>query len=287
MSLQNGDFEQESMVAQGLPAYWTVTALGQAQSVALFYSSYPWESFASDVGWDSTYSFVLVDPEAASFGTRFVAPKYVEDFEELWNSNESYEWELSSTELALWNGGTESAETFEWGEWQTEFEPGDLDAAIFWSTWIAWEEFKAQYGWDTGYKTEFVGVGSDLTAATYAYLSGGGSTIYANYEGFLQYRPEQSFSVDVSTNRITVPAAHNMMGGSVHEPLFFVAGDGGTLPAPLSEANRYYATVVDTKTFTVSLNATGTPTVDITDLGTGINTEHGDPAVHWWLVLNI
>jgi hypothetical protein len=271
----NLSFETAS-ATPGIPLDWDASVVCTAARIAT-YSDLPWERFSADEGWDATYlgAFASTDLDGAEYQ---LLPR--EGFEMYWD-NVPWLTELSLAETALYNGGADPIDDCEWGVWKTTFDPGDLAEARYWFTTRAVETFDALEGWDNAYVTELIAVQS----AQYAYMSGGGSVIYATYEGFLQYRPQHAFSVDTTLNYITTAGPHNMFGGSVHEPHYFVAG--GVLPAPLAESNRYYATYIDADTFTSSLNPAGTPVENITDYGIGINYVHGDPAVHWIWTVNV
>ncbi len=189
MALANRGFETVGD-SPGLASGWTFTDADSVNEWAPFNTpSVSAEGFESE--WDNDdYLFEFDDPNTqltfAAYTTVHVATKFVENFEEKWDSNEHYAFGIGSSTPAVYDDGAGGIafENFE-QEW-------DLNEDYVFELGIAVEQgtFDGTYAdffdqnWDSNqdYLFEFVGVGTDLTAAVYDGVTDMDDTDFENFE---------------------------------------------------------------------------------------------------------
>lgn len=261
----------------GAATAWVLTVVSTYEAMADYGTpAEPWERF--EAGWSSNEAFLFAfAPEnlgAAVYGTVHVGTvKTAEDFEELWLSNESYLRSLDSPEpSAALYGGALTAERFESGWSSNESNisafvgPGtDLDPGDFEGTDTP-ENFEAA-GWSAGYATAFVGVGTDLVAATYV----NGTLTHDNFEAFIRHVP---VALDLTTNHV-LATAHPFVGS---QRLTFEAD---IYPAPLQANQAYYVHSTGADWFKIGLDPAAPGDIVFTQTPVGTLNAVADPVFYW------
>lgn len=153
----------------GLADGWTFASTASAETYATFNTADPWETF--EAGWSNDtylYSLTLGNTTAGEFQTAAPTPKFVENFEEFWDSNQSYSYGIDGTVADFDTAaGTLPVESFE-SYWVSGYlyALSATTTAIFNSADPV-EPFEAFWNSNHLYKYAFTGVGTDLTAATF------------------------------------------------------------------------------------------------------------------------
>lgn len=180
MAFSNLSFETDNGVNTGCAGGWVYACHAQLDYAE--FGSSPWEAFES---WVAGYLFAFVgigtDLAQATFQTLQPTPKFFENFEEFWSSNESYVFDLAGANAAF-DTTPQNFEDFE-QEWDANESykfsftgiGTDLAYGVFTSDGNV-EGFES--GWVT-YKFSFTGVGTDLTAG----LFDGAANAFENFEG--------------------------------------------------------------------------------------------------------
>jgi hypothetical protein len=284
MAVLNPSFETVGASA-GLAASWTLSVTATYEELAEYGTpAEGWETFES--GWGNTphysaFTGIGTDLTAAEYDNGTITPDTFDGFEDSWG-NEPHITELSLTEAALYDSGTDSEETFEDSDaWDATYKTAftgigvDLTAALY-DTTESQESFEAGDGWDATYSTTL----GAIDPADYPYWNHPGNGILNDvWEDFEEALAPQTFSVNTATDVITTDAAHGLVIGN-NEPVQFRRNDGA-LPTPLTEVDKYWCAPSSTTQLTVSLSFGG-PTVDITDIGTGGDFELvPHPSVFW------
>lgn len=164
MAFGNGSFEQGD--GDGCATQWTF-ACHSSREIAAFGTS-PTETF----DWFNPYLFTFGSSDLID--AIFNVDDVEESFELGWSNNESYAYAFEATApvAALFDSPSENVEDFEEG-WSSNESykyafvgPGtDLTVAAFDTVPENFEDFEE--GWVVGYKTDFVGIPTDLAAATF------------------------------------------------------------------------------------------------------------------------
>jgi hypothetical protein len=285
MALTNLGFEDDDAgtPGEGVPEAWTIIVTTAAEQVAAFGTETPAhdeERFESE--WandDYLFAFELADTAPPLFDLSVSPGQALEDFEEGWDGNQAYLFELNTGTDALFDPSTEPVEDFEEG-WDSNesysFTLGASTAASFDSSLTpqAFEDFSD--GWSG------TGAGND-----YDFTMGAGVTAFFgafvpdSYDSFEYAVPERQVTADPSTNLFTTGVAHGLVAND--KVTFRVSGaTPGALPAGLNSVFEYYviASGLTGTTFRVALAAAGTQ-VDVTDAGVGVFYVAVDRAFHW------
>ncbi len=178
MAFQNLSFETADGSGPGCADGWTFAASSRAGTWAPFGAlAAPWENFERE--WTSNqnylFAFGLLGITRAQYQAA-LPPKTFENFEEFWNTNQSYVYGIAGV-LAAYDSTPENYEDFE-EDWVSGYLYAfvgvgtDLTEATF----TGGDLFDSFEGWVT-YLYAFVGVGTDLTAAVYA-----GALAYEDFE---------------------------------------------------------------------------------------------------------
>src|SRR6185436_11230113 len=113
MTLQNPGFETAG-ASPGLASNWTLNVVRTAASIAV-YTHHPSdpalvgpsETFEGDWTTNEAYIYGFTDPvtqlSAAQYTTVLPSSKFVENFDELWSSNESAVFDLTLSEQAMYD----------------------------------------------------------------------------------------------------------------------------------------------------------------------------------------
>lgn len=277
-AFSNLDFETAG-ANPGDAAGWARNVHATAESIADFGGGAGVEGFEN--GWSSNEHFVFVltpsNTSTAGYATLHPQPKPAEDFEELWGSNDQFEFGLGGA-VAAELGAAGGAENFEqnWSNNQAfSFALGGASPAHFRPGAASAESFEGGWSHNESYKTAFVGVGTDLVAATY---SNG-----IPFEGFELVQPDLAFTADATTDVFSIPA-HGLFNGT---PVLVLPDPTGALQPPGGLAlNTAVYFVVSATTNSLKVAATvGGPPLDVTANGSGFLRVNS--AVLWHEVLDI
>lgn len=252
---------------------WLTEFVGTAFEFAAYGTpSVAYEGY--EAGWlNDAYLQALDDVEAASYAFKNTRQAW-ESFESLWDGNDAYLRALAAKEQAAYGTALTGVEGFEveWGS--NEAFLTALDAVAAGSS----EPFET--GWNqTGYKTEFVGVGTDLSEASY---DPGGTP--QTVEDFEEVKRDQAWSPAVATPTDTIYClGHGFDDDDAVTVYGNVADSGvGQLPGPLREGRTYYVIKVDANKLKLSLSAGGAA-ITLTDAGIGQLFLKANPDIYWTL----
>lgn len=168
MAFQNLSFETADMAGPGFADGWAFASLSRASAWAPFGAlGAPWENFERE--WTSNQNYLFDLGLLGSTRAQYQAalpPKTYENFEEFWNTNQAYVYGIAGA-LASYDSAPEDYEDFE-EDWVSGYLYAfvgvgtDLTEASY-----AGDSFDGFESWVT-YLYAFVGVGTDLTAGVYA-----------------------------------------------------------------------------------------------------------------------
>lgn len=97
----------------------------------------------------------------------------------------------------------------------------------------------------------------------------------SDVENFETTRRTRAYTVDAGTDTFT----SNAHGYSTNDVIFFT-NDGGAVPGGINVTTPYFVIGATANTFQISLTQGG-GAVNITDIGSGLQFFHGDPARYW------
>lgn len=260
--------------SDGVATGWTLAPISTYEALA-DYDGEPWERF--EAGWDNDsylFAFDPVDVEAAEYDTVIVDfIKTVENFEEGWDSNQSYVTALDSPEPDPAEYDGEDFEAFSPG-WDngagylTEFDdPGSqLSAGDFDSGGGTAETFEST-GWSAGYLTEFNDPGTQLEAAEY---DGVGTA----YEAFESVKLKLQATIDPLNDQLDVATGHGFVDA------MRVTIETGIYPAPLQAGKAYYVAFTGSDHFQLE-NGVGAGTIDLVETAADALYVVPDPTKFW------
>lgn len=293
MALTNLGFETAGG-SPGTPAAWTVFVTAAAEHVATFGTGSPEldeEGFEAEWNNDSyLFAFGLGDTAPPLLDTDVAEGEAIEDFEEGWDGNHGYSFELGSTDTAAFDAplATEDHEDFSdaWDSGATagndyDFVMGALVSAFFDASFApqGFEDFED--GWaGTG-----VGNDYDLVLGASTAASFDGALAPEAFEDFEEVRTEIQVTADPATDTLTAASNHLF---NIGDRVSFRVSDAspGALPAGLNSVFSYHvlAAGLTLTAFRVSVAAAGAA-VDLTDAGVGTFYLVYDRSRYWVIEL--
>lgn len=293
MALTNLGFEDDDVGTPGVgkPDAWAISVTTAAEQVAAWGAGTPpLDEDGFEVEWNNDaylFAFGLADTAPPLLDTDVSEGEAIEDYEEGWDDNQGYLFELNTGTDALFDASLtpQAFEDFEDG-WDSgasagndyDFVMGGLVSAFFDAGFApqGFEDFED--GWDaTGAAP---GNDYDLTlgASTAAVFDGSGADAVEDFEETFQ---ELQVTVVAATDLFTAAGSHGFSAG---DRATFRLGGSGALPAGVNPTFEYYviASGLTATAFRVSL-AAGGATIDVTDAGVGTFYVRGDPRRFWIL----
>lgn len=274
-------------LSPGSALYWVALATMTAEELATFGSeSPPLEEDSFEIEWnndDYLFAFDVPDTDPTLLDTDVSEGEAIEDFEEGWDNNQSYLFELGSLGDGIFDDvvplTSEDKEDFEegWDDNQNyDFTLGTSTAAIYDSalTPELFENFED--GWSG------TGAGNDyeltLPASTAVVFDGAGADTIEDFEETFQ---EVQVTVVAGSDLFTAGAAHGLSAG---DRVSFRLGSSGALPAGVNPLFEYFviASGLTGTQFRVSV-VSGGGTIDVVDEGAGDFFVRGDPRRFWIL----
>lgn len=284
MPLANLGFEDDSVgtPGEGVPDLWTITVTATAEAVAAWGAGTPpLDEDGFEIEWNNDaylFAFDVSDTAPPVFDTSVAEGEALEDFEEGWDANHAYEFELGTTEDAMFDTAPEAFEDFE-HEWDSnesyDFTLGSSTAASF-DVGIsaqAFEDFEDGWPASTGAGNDY-----DLTLGSSTAASFDGAAPEA-IEDFEESASELELVADPTTDTFTTGSAHGLSAGN---RVTFRLASAGALPAGINPSFTYFvvAAGLTATTFRVSL-ASGGATHDFTDTGSGVFVVARDRSLFW------
>jgi len=164
MAFINLGFE-DAGTEPGLALGWTLVSTGLAFQIAAYGTTPPLTSYEGfELEWsNNTYLFAFepinIDPAVYTLADN----KFYEDFEEAWNSNESYVYELLAATAATYDGTPEAFEDFEedWSSNQSYVYVFAGTAAAYDGTPENFEDFEEDWNSNQSYAYTFSGTAAD------------------------------------------------------------------------------------------------------------------------------
>lgn len=201
-------------------------------------------------------------------------PEFGEDFEEGWDTNQGFFFELITVAAAFYDVGTpQNFEDFEeeWGSNESfvfDFAGGSFTAASYdTGTPESFEDLEDE--WDSNETFSFV-----LGAVTAAEYDSGG--ISETHEDFEETALDQIFTLDIAGDRLDA-TAHGLTNGDK-----ITLSSDGLLSTDLSPNLTYFVINATVNDFQIS-KTSGGPLVSITDTGFGPHFFKEDPTRFWTL----
>lgn len=287
MAFENLGFETEDASALGLPDGWSVAvssagmlAAGYDDGSAAEAGNTPTEAFEGghhsneDFIFAYTYPFEVTELTEAVYDSA-AGSEYeesYEDFEEFWDGNETYSYELGSYGYAQYDTTPETYEDFE-EEWDSNesysFTMGSTSVAQYDTTPENYEDFEEE--WDDN--------------DSYSYTMGSTSAAQYDegteaYEDFEEVLLPFNFVADPTTDIMT-KTSH----GLNNDDLIILSNEGGELPEGLNEGYEYYVISSTTNTFQLSVTLGGSA-IDITSVGVGTHTLTPDINKYWTISMD-
>lgn len=289
MALTNLGFETAGG-SPGVPASWSVSVTCAAEAVAAWGAgSPPLDEDGFEVEWGNDsylFAFDVGDTAPPLLDTDVAEGEAIEDFEEGWDDNHGYSFELGSVEEAEFDASLspETVEDFEDG-WDSavtagndyDFVMGSMVSAFFDASFApqGFEDF------EDGWSGTSAGNDYDFTLGASTAASFDGAISPEDFEDFEEVRDEIQVTAVAATDLFTAAALH---GFGVGDRVSFRVSDAspGALPAGLNSLFSYYviASGLTTTAFRVSV-ASGGAQVDITDAGVGTFYLVHDRSRYW------
>lgn len=258
----------------GIPEDWTLNA----PATAFVYAGFE----GNTVTFDSFETWVLGGFISDNAGLITPADFGGED------GAEEFDWfgplqESAVLISAAWNtlnpDGPKSAEVFEtyWAgnqDWKTDFVGvgTDLVAASF--SGDPAEDFEEDWSDNQDWKTDFVGIGTDLVAGVF----GRAPTTTAAFEDFESVYTDLEFFGFPGTDELEIVSNHTRIASN----RIFFRNENGALPSPLQENVRYFVfSVPNPITLQVGTQLAALTPVDITSFGLGTSFLQADPVYYW------
>lgn len=301
MPLSNTGFETDDAGTPnvGLPESWTVAVTTAAEQVAAWGSSTPpLDEEGFELEWDNdTYLFFfeLGDTLPPLFDDDIGEGEGLEDFEEGWDNNQGYLFEMNTGEDAVFDSALtpQAFDDFEDG-WDEIVPGGSIgNGYLFSLVGIGVPQFNASFSpqgfesYEDGWDHSGVGMGNaySFTLGSSTAASFDGVTAPEAFEDFEEVRTEIQITADPSTNIFTAGALH---GFGVGDRVSFRVSNAspGALPNGLNSSYIYHvlSSGLTTTEFRVSTSAGGTQ-VDITDAGVGTFYLVHDRTRYWVITL--
>lgn len=226
-----------------------------------------------EAGWlNDAYLLALDEVDAAAYAYKNVTQD-LESFESLWDGNDGYLLALAATEQGVYGVGAAAEEDFE-----AEWDNGAYLLALGATASGTGETFES--GWaQTGYKTEFVGIGTDLEAAVFDF-----ENVPQAFEDFENVKRDQAWALSAGAPTDTLLCEAHGFQDDDGVTVYASVGDSGVgqLPSPLTEGRTYYAIEDTADTLKLSLSQGGAP-ITLTDSGIGQLFLKAYPGIYWTL----
>lgn len=293
MAFGNLSFETAGGAA-GYASLWRVVVASTVEGIETYGPAprEPWEDF--DRGFDNDdylTAFTSADVAAASFDSALPTAESVEDFEEGWGNDTyktSFVWPVGTFSgdltAAVFDASTVAYEDFEdgWGNdtyklifvWPVGTFSADLQAAMFDSGTEGYEDFEEDWTGLLTYKVAFLFPG-DIAVATFD--SGGAPE---DYEDFEEVPTEYVLTADPATDEISCIGHPYANGQQV-----MLRNVGGHLPGGVDDLTTYFIIDMAIDSFSLALTDGGS-IVNITSAGVGTHyVRLLDKTAYWTTLL--
>lgn len=259
---------------------WVLTVVAGAETVATWGTPDELDEETFETGWNADaylFEFGLADTAPPLFDLDVSDGEAIEDFEEGWDGNQAYLFELGVSAVASFDTAPEDYEDHEEG-WDTnesyDFALGASVAASF-DAALTPEDIE---DFEDGFSG--TGAGNDyelvMGATTLAVFDGGTPE---NFEDFEETFTPLQLTAAAGADLFTTGAAHGL---SVGDEVTFSLSGAGALPTGIVPGYTYFVIAggFSPTSFSVSLTSGG-PIVDITDNGAGAFFVRGDTERLW------